>query len=560
MRLFNYRSLLVILLFAAIAIQVALSIAQLSPTNDEIAHHVATGYSYLKTGDFKMNPATPPLVRELAAVPLLFMRLQAPFDHPSWEKGEPSVFGHLFFYEYNPGRADAIIFWSRIPILILSLLLALAIFMFSKRHFGFKGGLLSLALYSFCPNMLANSTWVMSDLCLSLFLFVTLMVFYEHMRSPKMSTLIFTGILSGLTLSAKYSGAIIFVLLPFSAIAVHRGMDLDERKALRRPPLVIVRDLLVILFMALVVLWGTYGFEWKPLLKEAPDLQEKIEYIHRWSRLLNASHAEELTQKLVHFASSVPIPLSTYGIGMAGVTRLVAEGGIDIRLLGHLSPKGYWYYYIIDFLIKTPVPTLILILLFMFKIKPFLARHSSLLYAALLPILVFFVASLFSRLQIGIRYILPIYPFIYFLLGWLMSEENPQRIQSPLLTAGLLIWLTVGTLSVYPNYHTFFNEIAGGPEKGAQWIFDSDFGQSLRRLTEYAKKHKIEEVHLLYYGTADPAYEKGTRYLHYETPLEDFPKPGIYAVSLIYLPGMKWVQHVKPSDDIDNTIFIYRIP
>ena len=69
-----------------LAAQVVTAMRTKSPTCDEFSHHVASGYSYLVTGDFRMNPASPPLPRMLAALPLLFLKAKVPLGHISWQE------------------------------------------------------------------------------------------------------------------------------------------------------------------------------------------------------------------------------------------------------------------------------------------------------------------------------------------------------------------------------------------------------------------------------------------------------------------------------------------
>src|SRR5262249_26307959 len=113
-----------LLLFFLVA-QSFWAIRDKAPTCDEFAHHIASGYSYLVTGDFRMNPASPPLPRMLAALPLVFLKAKAPLEHSSWTEGNSPEFAKQFFYVSNH-RADGFIFWARLPILLLSLIFAYA--------------------------------------------------------------------------------------------------------------------------------------------------------------------------------------------------------------------------------------------------------------------------------------------------------------------------------------------------------------------------------------------------------------------------------------------------
>src|SRR3990167_369112 len=93
-----------------------------SATMDELAH-IPAGYSYLSQKDYRLNPEHPPLIKDLAALPLLFLDIKFPTDHPSWKNdvnGQWS-FGSVFLYE-SGNDADKIIRLARLPIMFFTVL------------------------------------------------------------------------------------------------------------------------------------------------------------------------------------------------------------------------------------------------------------------------------------------------------------------------------------------------------------------------------------------------------------------------------------------------------
>ena len=108
------------LLLCLLAVQVTGAMRTTSPTSDEFSHHIANGYSYLKTWDFRMNPG-PSFPRLLVAVPLAFLGAKLPpKDDPSWVNGNSPEFAKQFFTIYNTDL-DRLVFWARVPIVLLSL-------------------------------------------------------------------------------------------------------------------------------------------------------------------------------------------------------------------------------------------------------------------------------------------------------------------------------------------------------------------------------------------------------------------------------------------------------
>src|SRR3989338_3654153 len=157
-------SLLLIMLILSLA-----SMVQKSVTSDEVAH-LPAGYSYLKTNDFRMNPEHPPLVKILSGIFLLPLNLVINVENEAWENSWQWVFGQDFIYKWNT-NTDQLLFFGRLPIVLLSLLLGYFVYLFAKKLYGVKAGLFALFLYVFSPNILAHSQLVTTDLGGALFLF-----------------------------------------------------------------------------------------------------------------------------------------------------------------------------------------------------------------------------------------------------------------------------------------------------------------------------------------------------------------------------------------------------
>src|SRR5262249_48797775 len=116
---------------------------------DEIAH-VPAGYSYLHYGDYRLNPEHPPLMKDLAGLPLQFMDVLFPVDEPSWTSDVNGQWeaGWNFIYHLNDNRADAILFWARLPILMLAVAFGGFLYWFCRKHWGTAVALLALFFYA----------------------------------------------------------------------------------------------------------------------------------------------------------------------------------------------------------------------------------------------------------------------------------------------------------------------------------------------------------------------------------------------------------------------------
>lgn len=259
-------------------------------------------------------------------------------------------------------------------------------------------------------------------------------------------------------------------------------------------------------------------------------------------------------------------------------------------LFGQTSQTGWWYYFPIAFVLKTPLPVMILfIIAFIRTIIKRTWRDDAIF---LVPSFLIFVSLLFSTNNLGYRYLLPLLPliFVYVSSLWprsISSSLNRSVALTPvgLVVAALLVWQIIGTLRIHPYYLTYFNEIAGGPDRGRHILSDSniDWGQDLVGLKTYVDQNKIDplRVKLSYFGIAHPtAYQlsteamppvrtamndQGAWWLHTYYPPD--PPPGKYAISVANLMGGIWIdpsayaffRDRQPDTTIGNSIYIYTI-
>lgn len=526
-----------------------------SPTCDEVAHHVASGYSYLKTGDFRMNPANPPLVREIAALPLLFLRLNAPFERQSWFEGNSSVFGNEFFYKLG-NNPEMITFSSRVPIALLSVILGLLVFMWSSQLFGFPAGLLSLGLYSFSPNIMAFAGLASVDLGASLFIFAAFFAFYRYLEKPTRIRFLIVGLCFGLAQAAKFTS---ILLIPIFLILFLLHF-IASRSKTKEPYLYGFIKCAVFLFLlcavGYVIVYGTYFFETKPLLHNAPDFKEKIDYIRAFVDRFSLVRLGLTEETAVHIATKVPIPLSAYIVGLLGIIHQ-GSVGLDTFLLGRHSQSGFWNYFLIAWLAKTTLPVLMVFfasLLCMAWERKDLYKKAFLL----LPVIIFFFLISRSKVQVGLRHLLPVYPLIFVFIGQITlikMRDKARNLLSVFLIGGQFLALMVA----YPYPIAYFNRLAGGPKNGYKILRDSniDWGQGLKALARYVNENNISRIKLYYFGTADP---KAYNIPFDEITTEEFwqPRKGVYAISVQYLEAFKWTARFEPVERVAHSIFIYK--
>ncbi|MBI2582803.1 glycosyltransferase family 39 protein, partial [Candidatus Azambacteria bacterium] len=188
-----------------------------SATMDEVAH-IPAGYSYLTQKDMRLNPEHPPLLKDLAAIPLLFQNINFPSDFKAWKDDINGQWDFGFQFLYRSGNdADNIIFWARIPFILLTLLLGYFIFKWGKELFGPGPALLALGLYTFSPTFLAHGRLVTTDVGASFGFFIRVYYFVKALRVPSTKHIITAGIALGIALLIKFSTFLLVPLLVFLA-------------------------------------------------------------------------------------------------------------------------------------------------------------------------------------------------------------------------------------------------------------------------------------------------------------------------------------------------------
>src|SRR2546422_1730833 len=226
-RWLNMAVLAVILL--AFCLQALLALPKLSATTDEPVH-LAAGYSYWKTHDFRMNPEHPPLAKLIAAVPLLLLRPKFDITHDDWKRAAEYPFGFNFLYQND---ADRLLFWSRTAMIGLAGIGLIVTFLWARDLFGAPAGLFAAGLYAFSPNMLAHGMLVTTDVPLAVFTVLALYFFWKKND-------LYAGLALGAAMACKYSGA--FLPLLVAVICLAR----DRRAAVKRLLVMSGASLLVI--------------------------------------------------------------------------------------------------------------------------------------------------------------------------------------------------------------------------------------------------------------------------------------------------------------------------
>ena len=470
------------LLVLLLLLQGLIFIGASSQTSDE-AVHLAAGYSYLTRGDFRLNPEHPPLIKQISALPLLGLDLEFP-EGSLWNRADEWNFGRVFVHE-NRVKNDTILLLGRLPVLLLSCLLAWLLFHWSRRLFGPRAALVCLALYVLDPNVVAHSSLVTTDLGITLFIFLSVYSLWRWTERPTRRALLLVGFAVGGTFAAKYTalwllpilgglGLLLLVLripIPSHPWYPDRGMAGGDRWAWERlrPLLMAAAIVGAVAFVVVAVSYGVVG-------------------------------------------------LPAYLVGLER-TLSHSAGGHTAYLMGELSDTGWWYYFLFAYLIKTPPGILLIVassLLALSLGQRLTLKNDLFIY---LPVALVVAITCVWKVNIGLRHLLPIYPFLYLGAGRLMTRwpaaGRAGRLTAliPLMVLLCLVWTGWEAASIAPHHLAYFNGLVGGPENGHDYLLDSnlDWGQSAKAVREYMMEENVPSIYLGFAGNSDPWYE-GVRY------------------------------------------------
>ncbi|MCA9898813.1 MAG: glycosyltransferase family 39 protein [Anaerolineales bacterium] len=503
-----------------------------SPTMDE-QNHLARGAAFVKTADPRLSLEHPPLINSLSGLPMLLLPdLVYPFDDPSWTEMQPPDiywynFADLFVWRMNHD-VTRMIFLGRLPMVFLTLGLALVGFYFARLFWGRPSAYLAFVMLLFEPNVLGNGRLITTDLGGTLFMTLALLLVWRMWSAPGWNWRhwLVAGVGLGLAFGSKLSMlAFVPILILMSFLPIYKSGTQSFTEEARRGTEVGRRALQLVSagVFSVFVVWVIFGFEWGAF------------------RFPSAALA-----RLNQFSG----PMPTFWAGLDQIVN-VSRGGRAAFLLGETSLEGFWLFFPVAFLVKTPLVLLVGLLGVCWWGWKRPSARPKLLFL-LTPTILYFGVSIISDINIGYRHLLPIVPLIIVAVSGLpLAFGGNGRLASTLVLVGGIL---LPTLAIHPHYLNYFNLAVGGSANGASLLADSsnDWGQDLLRLQDWMRENDIDSVKLGWFGIADPAYYG----MVYE-PLPGFPRaeflslwdnppfdpqapePGLYAISASSL----WESH-----------------
>jgi hypothetical protein len=517
-----------------LAITAALAITSLigdSVTFDETSHLVS-GMSYLETGDFRMAADHPPLGKIWAALPLLLVHQRWPGpDEPAWQRSQFYQYGKLWLFKLND--PDRLILIARLMMVALLLATCLTVYALARTLFGPPAALLALFLATFSPTLLAHGRLVTTDMPVALAAALVLLTFARLLQRMTWPRLLAGAAALAVLSLVKFSWPIVLIgPAAMIAITLIRNAPLEStllrHNADGTAAVQLLRSrseragavVLACAFMSLTTwaaIWTCYGWRFRmipvaasdtPAARAADDAAASHDYAEAWHVLLTepGGPVKRARLALTDWARFHRLLPEAYLYGFSYALR--SAEARDSYFMGQYSSVGRPAYFPLAFAIKTPIATMLLLAAGFLALicKPELRRRQPVLLWGLLAFVAAYAATaITSKINIGHRHLLPLYPLFCVVAGAAVTWLTLPRLRWAI--PAVAAWLVGANLWIHPHYLSYFNELIGGPSNGHKYLLDSniDWGQDLKRLARYARQHSDQPLQLAYFGSAEPA-------------------------------------------------------
>ncbi len=560
-----------------------------SAIDDELAH-IPSGYGYVSQLDYRLNPEHPLLVKALAMLPvLMFVQPTFPINNAAWSTEVNGQWDMGTAFLYNSGNnANAIIQIGRVMPILLTILTIILVYFLARRFVGTLWALLPTFLFALDPTVLGQGHYVTTDIGATFGITLSIFFFLRYIDDPSIKNLWLAGLAFGVAQVAKFSTPLLVPLFIFLFIVLWLR-DLiaqwSTTDASRRIDIFFFRltryaeKALFIFFIGYaIIVYPAYflfttGY---PIQRQVSDTTAILSSFAGGPTLAGqlCTGVRCLADADIWMAGHrLTQPIAQYMLGILMVLQR-ADGGNTIYFLGHIVQSGGWIYFPTLFLLKEPIPTLIIIFLALAFALWWIIKKTPNDYARDEPtigrrildyltlnfdevslvsfIILYWGYSMHSPLNIGIRHILPTLPLIFILAAviwkkWIAQlrftgdsiADSFAAITRSFATAILkyfflillLIWLLLETFFAAPYFLSYFNEFGGGAWGGYHFVTDSnyDWGQDLLRLQSWVNANpQVDKIAVDYFGGGDPHYYLGNKEVNWSSSQGNPADQGIH--------------------------------
>lgn len=426
--------------------------------------------------------------------------------------------------------------YGRFGIILIGCFGAWFLYKFSLELFGFRGALLSLFLYVFNPNIIAHARLVTVDMGVTIAVLVSIYYFMKFTKKDNCSSALKAGVALGIAELCKFTALLLYPIYIFilSLLILKKINGCDNHDKKFHSILLQQNGCIIFLFIVSIVVINI-GYFFSGTFSPIDIYSFSSEPLKKLSLFLGGSFI-------------IPLPYA-YIMGFDSLlTQSLGKSDFFASyLMGESALTGWWHYYLIAFIVKNPEVLSIIIIItciIWFRKGEHKPDFKTSLCVWAPTCFYFLYFSFFTNSQIGLRYILMIFPLLFLAAGIIGNSILIKHKAGKLVLSVLLICYLVSSLAVFPNYLSYFNISSGGPPNGRYWLIDSnlDWGQDLPALKKYMKKQGITKINLGYFGRVDPVVYDINYQLAKSQPIS-----GFHAISANFYVGRPYYLLEKES-------------
>jgi len=528
----KYSAAVFVLLTGIASARIVATYPVFNHTIDEPAH-IACGMEWLVKHVYKYETQHPPLTRVAAAL--------GPYLAGERGYGKPLMYQEGAAILSADGHYDRNLGLARLGILPLFWIATLVVYLWARRYFEEPVPTLAVLFFTFIPSVLAHAGLATTDMGLTAFLGASFLAGIVWIEEPTLPHGLLLGVCTGCALISKFSFLVFFP----AAVAVtwlwFRFAGRADRPRILKTVRGAIPSFCIAILIMLLLVWAAYRFSFGK----------------------------------VWFAN-IQLPAPEFYDGIRSVAQHNSMGNPSY-LLGQRSISGWWYYYFVALAVKTPLP--FLALLFYGAVATWRNRAGwasghkrGVLLAASFASGILLIA-IFSRINIGIRHILPVYMgfSIVAAVGAARLLEMSQAWKwAGWTVAALVLWMVATSALAHPDYIPYFNALAGGEPEKILVDSDLDWGQDMKRLSKRLHEVGATEVTFNPFIVAYLEAVHGFPPIHPTDPVT--PSPGWNAVSLTVLKLARlglyddhpevvlWPDRIKPTEKVSPGVWLWYFP
>lgn len=524
------------LLVAAIATWQVVSTYKVLSHSVDSPVHITAGLEWLQHGTHRIHAENPPLARVAVGLGPHLAGIELPASGTAYQRGVEVLYsGGHYLRTLTSARL------GQLPFFLLAIWL---VWLWARRLGGPRAAFLAAATFCALPPVLGHAGLATTDVAFLSTFALAMLTTVRWFEQPSLRRAVWMGLGIGVALSTKYSTLVFFP--PCAAVTLALWFALRPRGT-PIPWRAWLLGAAVVAVLAPVVVWGAFRFD-VGKLRDNPKAERVIADCFPDEGSVGRRVFDWVAQQ------TVPAPDGVFGVlVLYSHTTL----GHPAYALGRTSQQGFWYFYPLAFLVKTPLVFMVLSLAALIAL---LCRARALGWRYLAPVgygLAIVVSLMGSTINIGLRHGLAAYPFFAIGVGLgidALLRQVPGRVRRAACAAigVLVLWQSTLIFSAFPDYIAWFNRLAGSEPGTVLVDSDLDWGLDVIQLRDWFEGKDVEQLHIAYFGNVRIC-EAGLPPLTWLPPAQ--PTKGWIAISETYYRDHWHKVYTDPCDRWGGTYY-----